>query len=479
MRSGELSRTFDGAVPPPDDAQAGTYNSRNAVAAAVAKARRTGTSIAVDRTRATDTIARRSRHGNETLLREVSPVRAGRAHPLYDRVLVTTMLPSMANDCLKVSIRVRVREFIAAVFTLVTALFAPVNLGAQTASVMGIIADSAGVPIAGAEVTVKGAAASAITGDHGEFKINGLLAGNTVVRARRLGFRPDSVSMLAADAAGPPVTLRLSRVAAQLAPVLVKSRRIEYRGRLAGYYERLDRQSGGYFITRAEIDKQNPRTLSQLLQRAPGMSQFRGRVGLSGVRMRGRQCWPLVWLDGMQMSAGEFDLDGIPPNTLHGIELYLGSTTAPMRYTGGRNASSCGTILLWSRGPDTDPIQSRRGPRVSLEALVAAVQVYTADQVDERARVNPSKHVEVEYPPALFAEHVPGQVIAEFVVDPTGHVELETFGVVSSTNQLFSDAVRRAVEEMLYAPAKLGGTPVRQLVHQPFTFTPPKKPSTD
>ena len=385
----------------------------------------------------------------------------------------------MANERLKVKACVPAHAYFAAIFILAPGLFAPVNTGAQTASVTGIIADSAGVPIAGAEVIAQGSGASAITGDHGEFRITGLLAGNTVVRARRLGFRPDSVSMLAAAPAGPPVTLRLSRVASQLAPVLVKSRRIEYRGRLAGYYDRLDRRSGGYFITRSDIDKENPRTLSQLLQRAPGMSQFRGRAGLSGVRMRGRQCWPLVWLDGMQMSAGEFDLDGIPPNTLHGIELYLGSTTAPMRYTGGRNASSCGTILLWSRGPDTDPIQSRRGPRVSLEALVAAVQVYTADQVDDRARVDPSKHVEVEYPPALFAEHVPGQVIAEFVVDPTGHIELETFGVVSSTNRLFSDAVRRAVEEMLYAPAKLDGKPVRQLVHQPFTFTPPKKPSTD
>jgi TonB family protein len=180
----------------------------------------------------------------------------------------------------------------------------------------------------------------------------------------------------------------------------------------------------------------------------------------------------------MQMPAGEVDLDGIPPTTLHGIELYLGATTAPMRYTGGRNASSCGTILLWSRGPDTDPIQSR-GPRVSLDALVRAVQVYTADQVDQRAMLDPSKHVEVEYPPALFAEHIPGQVIAEFVVDPTGHIELDTFGVVSSTNRLFSEAVRHAIEEMLYKPAQVEGRAVRQLVHQPFKFAPPGKPSAD
>ena len=46
--------------------------------------------------------------------------------------------------------------------------------------------------------------------------------------------------------------------------------------------------------------------------------------------MRGRTCWPLVWIDGTPMPAGEVDLDAFSPSTIQGIELYLGSTTAPI-----------------------------------------------------------------------------------------------------------------------------------------------------
>jgi TonB family protein len=388
------------------------------------------------------------------------------------------MLPSMANDH-SAGRTCSARNASIVTMSVLALLVIPLPAArAQAASIAGVVSDSAGAPITGAEVMVKGTAASVMTGDRGEFRITGLRAGNVIVRARRLGFRPDSIAGSASEGDESHIALRLSRVAAQLAPVVVKSNRVEYRGRLAGYYERLDKRGGGYFITRSEIDRQNPRTLSQLLQRAPGMSQFRGRHGLAGVRMRGRNCWPLVWLDGTQMPSGEFDLDGIPPSTLHGIELYLGSTTAPMRYTLGRDQSSCGTILLWSRGPDTDPVGSRRSG-ISLESLVASLQVYTADQVESQAKLDGSKSVDVEYPPALFAEHTPGRVIAEFVVDQAGRVETETFGVVSSSDRLFSEAVRRALPDVRYTPAIVNGRAVRQLVQQPFMFTPPSKSTSN
>ena len=348
---------------------------------------------------------------------------------------------------------------------------------AQAGSISGTVADSSGIPIAGVELSVAGTGANAISGDRGEFRISGLRAGAATVKARRLGFKPDSVAVQVADGVTPPMSIRLAGLASQLAAVVIRTHKVEYKGRLAGYYERLDRRSSGHFITRADIDRDNPRTLQQLLQRAPGMSQFRGRRGLAGVRMRNRNCAPLVWLDGTQMPSGEVDLDGIPPNTLHGIELYLGSTTAPLRYQSGSDKSSCGTILLWSRGPDTDPIRSKRGPAWSLEALVAATQVYTPDQVDVQASLNPLRTVAVEYPAALFAEHIGGSVIAEFVVDAEGKVEEESFGVVSSTDRLFTLAVQEAVKSAAYKPAMLNGKAVRQLVHQPFTFSPPKKGS--
>jgi TonB family protein len=354
----------------------------------------------------------------------------------------------------------------------VLAVAAPAALAGQAGMITGIVSDSSGLPISGAEVAIAGTGASAVTGEKGEYRIAGLKSGPAVVRARRLGFRPDSVSIQLGDAGAAGVIVRLRGVAVGLAPVVVRTSRVEYKGRLAGYYTRLDRRLSGNFITRAEIDRENPRTLGQLLQRAPGMKQYRGRGGLSGVRMRGRNCWPLVWLDGMQMPSGEFDLDGVSPGSLHGIELYLGSTSAPMQYTGGRDFSSCGTILLWSRGPDTDPLPPRRTAAWNLQALVASMAVYTADQVDTPAVLDPARTFEVGYPPALFAEKREGKVVAEFVVDSNGRVESETFGIVSATDALFANAVRSAIQYAAFKPALKDGRAVRQLVHLPVTFTP-------
>lgn len=372
---------------------------------------------------------------------------------------------------------IRALRTAAALVVSVIVLLAPRVSISQTGVISGTVTDSTGSPIVGAEVMVQGTGASVSTGDHGEFRVNGLRPGPVVVKARRLGFRADSANGTVSDSVV-IVALRLAPVAATLKPVVIRTNRVEFKGRLAGYYERLERRNSGYFITRAQIDRENPRNLTQLLQRAPGMTPFRGRGGLSSVRMRGRNCWPLVWLDGTLMPSADVDLDGIAPSTLHGIELYLGSTTAPLRYQAPRDLSSCGTILLWSRGPDTDPIPSRRGPAWNIEALVSSLQVYTADQVDVRAQLDPARPIDVEYPAALFAEKTSGLVVAEFVVSADGHVEDDTFGVVSSTDRLFTDAVRRAVRLAVFIPAQLKGKPVRQLVHQPFSFEPGGKGAT-
>jgi hypothetical protein len=61
-------------------------------------------------------------------------------------------------------------------------------------------------------------------------------------------------------------------------------------------------------------------------------------------------------------------------------------------------------------------------------------------------------------------------VLTEYVVDTLGRVELETVGIISSTDPQFSVAVRRALAEWAYAPAVLQGRLVRQVVHQPFEF---------
>jgi TonB family protein len=354
----------------------------------------------------------------------------------------------------------------------VTALLCARSLPAQRlGTVAGTVTDSSGLPLLGAEVTVDSADVRAVTDVDGTFRLGGIPFGTRTLRARRLGFAPARVTVEVAQGGEATATVRLKSVAIPLPTVVVRPTRMTYTGRLAGYYERLERKTGGYFITREQIDKESTRLLGQLLQHVPGVTAVRGRGGITGIRLRGRTCWPLVWIDGTPMPSGEVDLDSFSPTSIHGIELYMGSTTAPAKYIYNRDVSSCGTILLWSRGPDTDPILSTPTPAVDLETIISQASVFNADQVDTKAILDTSKGFRLEFPESLYAAGVPGLVIAEFVVDREGHIEDGTLGIVSSTAPLFTEAVRLALENAAYVPATKDGHRVRQFVQQPFEFS--------
>jgi protein TonB len=74
------------------------------------------------------------------------------------------------------------------------------------------------------------------------------------------------------------------------------------------------------------------------------------------------------------------------------------------------------------------------------------------------------------YPDILKSAGVEGDVMAQFVVDTTGRVELNTFKVLKTSHQLFEAAVRSALPGMRFIPAEVGNKKVRQLVQQPFVF---------
>lgn len=349
---------------------------------------------------------------------------------------------------------------------------------AQT-TVTGSVTDSDGAPLAGVRVTAGTPDGGTTTDESGKFRLSGIGGSPVAMKFRRLGFVP--VDKVIEGAQGRPVNevaLRMEPIPRTLSSVVINANKPHYQGRLAGYYERLERKSSGYFISRDEIDKKSYRALSQLLRTVPGINSVALRRGGNGIRMRGRGCRPLVWIDGVPMPAGEVDLDAFPTSTLHGIELYPAATSIPPDLQGNGNTSNCGTIALWSRGPDTEGIVSKRSATtLDLSRLIESLTVFSADQVEKPAVIATPEGQDLTYPPELFAKGVGGTVLAEFVVDTTGNVETETVNLVSSTDPLFSAAVLRSLRNARYVPAMKGGKTVRQVVHQPYRFVPGQRKS--
>jgi TonB family protein len=78
--------------------------------------------------------------------------------------------------------------------------------------------------------------------------------------------------------------------------------------------------------------------------------------------------------------------------------------------------------------------------------------------------------VSPEYPPALRSSGVEGRVTAQFIVNERGRFEEASLEILSSTNALFVESIRRALPRMKFRPAKIGDRAVPQLVRQEFSF---------
>jgi protein TonB len=95
--------------------------------------------------------------------------------------------------------------------------------------------------------------------------------------------------------------------------------------------------------------------------------------------------------------------------------------------------------------------------------------VFTVLDVDT-AVVRSSSSAAPAYPLKLLQDHVTGVVSARYVVDTSGFADTTTFEVLSATRREFADAVRAALPNMRFSPAKIGSLKVRQLVEQQFSF---------
>src|SRR6267143_237900 len=79
-----------------------------------------------------------------------------------------------------------------------------------------------------------------------------------------------------------------------------------------------------------------------------------------------------------------------------------------------------------------------------------------------------------KYPSVLESSGIAGEVQAQFVVKSSGKADMDSFKVLKSTNELFTQAVKTVLPRMRFSPAQIGGKPVNQLVQQSFQFAVPR-----
>ncbi len=341
-----------------------------------------------------------------------------------------------------------------------------------TGVVHGVIRDSLGHGISGAQVMLASGGDTVQSDLRGRFELTRVPAGDQDVVVRRLGFRPESRAVFVEAGGRFEVMVELAAAIQRMAPVVVNGRE-NLRGPIVGFYTRMDRGQGRFF-TGETIDQRRLYTMRDLMRNVPGarVETVRGRLY---VRLRGSTAPPKVFLDGVRMQAGESDLALLEPRSFAGIEIYSGIATIPPEFNVGNIAGqSGGVIVVWTREGQARVRQPRRGEVTGADLvadLIARSQVYQESEVDAPARPMPSTPAEPLYPDSLFTAGADGMVIAEFVVDPDGEVDPLTINIVMATHAKFAEAVRVSLIKARYLPAQKGGTAVAQVVQQPFRFT--------
>lgn len=100
---------------------------------------------------------------------------------------------------------------------------------------------------------------------------------------------------------------------------------------------------------------------------------------------------------------------------------------------------------------------------------LGGAQAFASNEVQQVAHQRTT--VPFRYPRDLLGFGVTGEVVARFIVDPTGSVRRGSVTVVRSNHPSFTRAVTEALRTMKFDPARVGGIPVPQWVEEPFTFS--------
>jgi hypothetical protein len=252
---------------------------------------------------------------------------------------------------------------------------------AAQAKLVGTVRDSAGVPIAGAEVGVESMTRTATTGRRGTFELSGVGTGNLIVAVRRLGYArwSTTVSIVAGDNRLPDIVL--TPLARELDTVAIRDQQILREHPLLREFEENRRIGLGQFVTRADLAKMQGGFMSPVFNQMRGLLMVRSltvashtwiattTINPSGVVLEDRfdgevvmppratidYCYPVVYLDQVPISSPgtAVNIGRFSPDQLQAIEVYLNPAETPLRYSNSR--SLCGVIVFHTRVPDPRP----------------------------------------------------------------------------------------------------------------------------
>lgn len=229
------------------------------------------------------------------------------------------------------------------------------------AVITGIVADSAGAPVAGARVSLQGAIGAAMTDSAGRFALGDQPSGSGLLVARKLGLAPSELPVVLSAHGSNDVTIRMSTMVVSLAEVVVRVNRKIALERV-GFYSRSERQRGTYFLDVERMDAMaNRASLANVLAGAPNLRYSGGRIfgRPAGRRLSVSASSQVSVMSSRTCVAYIVDGHYWPPNTGDPTEFMLPSEVGALEvYRAGevppdlpwaQYVRGCEVVVIWTR----------------------------------------------------------------------------------------------------------------------------------
>jgi len=252
-------------------------------------------------------------------------------------------------------------------------MLAPAFIAEAQATLTGVVRDSAGRPLARAEVAIEARRKSTTTDESGRYRLTDIPTGASLVQARAIGYQ--AVASLVTLGANETKNsdFSLSRLTPTLDTLKVVDNRTKGSG-LAGFEERR-RLGMGKFFDSLDLKKYEDRQIVDVFREVPGVkiqtpplcvgarpqpgceSTTRKRVILN---MRGGNsgCPMQIVLDGATLYRAEsgggyidwprtIDVNDLPVAHLIALEVYRSAAEIPIEY--GGPSAICGVMVMWTK----------------------------------------------------------------------------------------------------------------------------------
>ena len=239
---------------------------------------------------------------------------------------------------------------------------------ARYVTLVGVVRDTAGRPLAGAEVRA-GATQITLSDADGTFLLTGVEPDTVQLLVRRIGYRPADVVLAASAGLRVELLVRMVPAAVELGTITIEGRTMDTRLWQSGFYDRQKVGSGTFFDP--EFLARHRGTMDGLMRDAPGVRVQRDRYGRTVAlgRFGSGWCQLNVFIDGVFVRwASDIGIDQLLNKAdVLAVEIYPRGTQVPATlagYTasgggvltspggaggGATGGTDCGVVAFWTK----------------------------------------------------------------------------------------------------------------------------------